>query len=103
MATYSHVMAETLPDPTRPSTFTIRRQIQDELPQEFISWNVKAIKTSEQERNAIVNDQLVKIGDEINSARVVDITPNTVVLEHDRKELVLRLLPKDFKIKREIQ
>lgn len=94
------VIAETLPDPTRPFTYTTTTVIREELPKEFINWYVKAIRISEQGRNAVVNDKLVKIGDEINSARIIDITENTVVLEHDRKELVLRLLPDDFKIKR---
>jgi hypothetical protein len=91
---------QTLPDPTRPANYSVRLAASEELPQQFINWDVRAIRTAESGRNAVVNGRLVKIGDEIDTARIVDITPDSVVLDYDRRQLVLRLLPEDIKKKR---
>lgn len=96
------VMAATqgLPDPTRPASYTGRLQNTSDLPQELVNWDVRAIKRSGDKRNAIVNGKLVNIGDEIDSATIIDITENSVVLDYGRKELVLRLIPGDIKVRR---
>lgn len=95
----SNSFTESLPDPTRPTNYSSRPISVEEVPQEFINWDVRAIRSSEGGRNAIVNGRLVKVGDEIDSATIVDITANTVVLDHGRQQLVLRLMPKDIKKK----
>ena len=89
--------AESLPDPTRPSNYSEVTDIKAQLPKEFISWNVAAIRSSATGRNAIVNGRLVKVGDEIDTATIVDITSNSVVLAHDSKRLVLKLIPAEIK------
>jgi len=94
-----NAFAETLPDPTRPANYSDRIAIQMELPQQFLNWNVRAIRSSESGRNAIVNGSLVKVGDVIDSATIVDITSNSVVLVHNNKQLVLRLGPENIKKK----
>ena len=99
LAMNANAFAESLPDPTRPANYSARIAIQAELPQQFINWNVRAIRSSETGRNAIVNGNLVKVGDVIDSATIVDITDNSVVLVHDNKQLVLKLVPEDIKKK----
>ena len=91
--------AETLPDPTRPANYSARLISKEALPPQLIDWDVRAIRTSASGRNAVVNGKLVKVGDAIESATIVDITPDAVVLDYDRKQLVLRLMPENIKIK----
>lgn len=88
-----------LPDPTRPANYSQVTEIKAKLPNEFRNWNVRAIRTSDNGRNAIVNGTLVKVGDEIDSAKIIDITRNTVVLAYDSKQLVLKLIPAEIKKK----
>lgn len=90
---------EPLPDPTRPADFTGQSAIKTEIPREFLNWHVRAIRLSASGKNAIVNGRLVRVGDKIDSAKIVAITSNTVVLSHDRKRVTLKLLPEDVKVK----
>lgn len=89
--------AESLPDPTRPADYSEVTEVITQSPQEQINWNVRAIRTSDTGRNAIVNGKLVKVGDKIDSATILAITSNTVVLSHDSKQLVLKLIPAEIK------
>ena len=84
-----------LPDPTRPADYFTRTVTADEQPmvQESINWHLTAIRTSPQGRSAIVNGKLVQVGDEIESARVLEITSTSVVLEYSRKQLEINLIP----------
>lgn len=91
------VFGESMPDPTMPAGYSGGQLVREELPQELMKWDVRAIRLSDSGRIAVVNGRLVRIGDEIDSATVIDITAGTVVLEYDRKQLVLRLMPKDIK------
>jgi len=93
--------AEDMPDPTMPANYSSRAVSVQELPQQMIDWKVHAIRTSPTGRNAVVNGRLVRVGDAIDSATIIDITPDTVVLTYDRKEMVLKLMPADIKKKRD--
>ena len=92
-----YAYADTLPDPTRPANYSIQQASRKELPAQLIDWDVRAIKSSASGRNAVVNGKLVKVGDAIDKATIVDITPDTVVLTYERKPLVLRLMPESVK------
>jgi MSHA biogenesis protein MshK len=85
-----------LPDPTRPADYFTSTVTRDEQPmvQESINWNLTAIRTSPQGRSAIVNGKLVKVGDEIDSGKVLEITSTSVVLEYSRKQLEINLIPR---------
>lgn len=93
----ARLFAESLPDPTRPANISEVKEVSTQPPNELINWDVRAIRSSEAGRNAIVNGKLVKVGDEIDSATIVAITANTVVLRHDNKKLVLKLIPAEIK------
>ena len=97
LLTLAYAHAETLPDPTRPANYSARLLSKEVLPLQLINWDVRAIRTSASGRNAVVNGKLVRIGDTLESATIVDITPATVVINLDRKQLVLRLMPEDIK------
>lgn len=81
-----------LPDPTRPADYS-EPVMQDlyELPKELVEWKVTVIRISGTERSAIVNGRLVRTGDEIGPARIVEINPGNVVLDYEDKQVAVRL------------
>jgi len=89
--------ANALPDPTRPADFFTRTVIDEEQPQESMNWHLTAIRTSTTGRSAILNGTLVKVGDEIESATVLEITSKSVVLDYNRRQLEINLIPRGIK------
>jgi len=83
--------AEALPDPTRPPSFRSGPPAIVELPREQVEWKLSAIRTGEKDRTAIVNDRLVREGDSIGQAKVVSILADKVILEHDDRQVSVRL------------
>lgn len=87
-------MAE-LPDPTQPADYFVAPQVveENELPKELIDWHVTAIRINDKndDRSAIVNGQLVRAGDQIGPAKVLEINPVSVILDYDNKHVVVRL------------
>jgi hypothetical protein len=84
------IRAEVLPDPTRPAAFQTATVIQD-LPAELIDWTVSAIRISARDRSAIVNGRIVRIGETIGPARILEIQPAQVLLDYDNKRLAVKL------------
>jgi hypothetical protein len=64
---------------------------QADTPFEASHFQLGGILESSGGASAIVNNQLVSLGDEVNGAKVVVIRKYTVVLEKDGKRLLLRL------------
>ncbi len=83
--------AEALPDPTKPPSFSVAPVVV-ELTREQLDWTVTAIRTAEQDRTAIVNGRLVREGESIGPAKVLSIFHDRVVLEHDNRQVGVRLL-----------
>jgi hypothetical protein len=86
-------MAE-LPDPTRPANYSEALPVVVdvyELPKELIDWRVSVIRITGSDRSAIVNGQLVRTGDHIGPAKVLEINPAAVVLDYDNKQVHVRL------------
>lgn len=81
-----------LPDPTRPADYseTVVQELY-ELPKELVEWKVTVIRISGNDRSAIVNGRLVRAGDEIGPARIVEINPGNVILDYEDKQVVVRL------------
>jgi len=84
------INAEVLPDPTRPAAFQATTVIQ-ELPAELIDWRVTAIRISERDRSAIVNGRIVRTGETLGPATIVEIQPAQVLLDYDNKRLAVKL------------
>lgn len=82
-----------LPDPTRPADFSVAPEIIEtyELPKELIDWSVSAIRISGSDRSAIVNGKLVRVGDQIGPARILEINPAAVVLDYEKRQVYVRL------------
>lgn len=87
-------MAE-LPDPTKPADYFIAPEIIEvnELPDELVDWNLSAIRINDKndDRSAIINGRLVRAGDEIGSARVLEIRSTSVMLDYKDRHVVVRL------------
>ncbi len=103
------VMANTeLPDPTRPATY----MVEDSEPvffeeinfKEKINWKLSAIKISADDRTAILNGKLIRAGDEIGPAKVLEINPLSVLINHEERKLIVRLYDtkviKDYKLRK---
>ncbi len=86
-----------LPDPTRPpdynvaSTEPVYVEAFDENTKEKMSWTLSAIRISKKDKTAIVNGKLVRVGDDINQAKVLEINSQSVVINHDAQRLIVRL------------
>lgn len=96
-----------LSDPTRPATY-FEESIEPIYVEEFdsgtkekISWKLSAIRISDNDRTAIVNGKLVRVGDEVESAKVLEINPLSVLIDHEERKLIVRLFNikviKDYK------
>lgn len=85
-----------LHDPTRPADYiTMPTDIEvievEDLPKQLIEWSVTAIRISNEDRSAIVNGRLVRIGDFIGPAKILEIKPVSVLLDYDARHVVVRL------------
>lgn len=97
-----------LPDPTRPADF----MVEDTEPvffeeinvNEKINWRLSAIRISDKDRTAILNGKLVRAGDDIGPAKVIEIKPLSVVIDHEDRKLIVRLyntiVIKDYKLRK---
>ena len=102
-----------LPDPTRPATFIVEDSepeifeeidVNEIVAKERINWKLSAIRISTEDRTAIVNGKLVRVGDDVGPAKVLEINPLSVVIDHEDRKLIVRLFKnkviKDYKSKR---
>jgi hypothetical protein len=81
---------EILPDPTRPVGYN-EMLVVAETPGELVEWKVTAIRISGAERTAIVNNRLVRAGEIIGQAKVLEINADGVTLNHNNQSLKIRL------------
>lgn len=97
-----------LPDPTRPATYLVEESepvyFEELDDNQAINWKVSAIRISENDKSAIVNGKLVRVGDDIGPAKILEIKPLSVVIDHEDKQLIVRVfnnqVVKDYKSKR---
>ena len=79
-----------LPDPTRPAEYRETMVMQD-LPPELLEWKVTAIRISDNDRTAIVNGRIVRPGDTIGAAKLLEILPYQVILDYDNRKVAVKL------------
>lgn len=85
-----------LPDPTRPYAFAATVQAEN-IPAEGMQWRLNGIRIREGEKSAILNGQLVRTGDNLAGATVVEINPADVVLMQDTQKIVVKLIVSSIK------
>ena len=71
-----------LPDPTRPPNGFTTSVIERETPRQRDEFHVNAIRVSDEDRSAIVNGQIVRVGETIGPATVREINLQEVLLEY---------------------
>lgn len=90
-----------LPDPTRPANYVTENTapvyVEEIVTNEKISWKVSAIRISKNDRSAIVNGRLVRVGDEISFATIFEINPLSIVINYEEQKLIVRLFNKVIK------
>jgi MSHA biogenesis protein MshK len=79
-----------LPDPTRPYDYAATVEVQQGTA--AADWRLTGIRIRGEDRTAIINGRVVRAGDDLDGAKVVEIGHGQVVLDQDRKRVVLRLL-----------
>lgn len=84
-----------LPDPTRPAAYRPENLepvfFEEVSVKENINWKLSAIRISDNDRTAILNGKLVRTGDDIGPAKVLEINPLSVVIDHEERKLIVRL------------
>lgn len=84
-----------LPDPTRPANYIVEDigpvYVEEVEMNEQISWKLSAIRISKNDKTAIVNGKLVRVGDEVSFATISEINPLSVVINYEDKKLIVRL------------
>jgi len=89
-------VAEVLKDPTRPPNYQQKAGIAvgtNAAPK----WVLTSTLISPARRLATINGQTLSVGERIGGARVLSIEAARVALMDGNKEIVLELLPTDFK------
>lgn len=83
--------AVTLPDPTRPPDYTANTFYVEPAQKEDLDFNLTAVRIDEDTRSVIINGRLLKVGDRVGSAEILEIHPAHVILNYDNKRMVVRL------------
>ncbi len=88
--------AEALPDPTRPYHHK-NSEPKVFISDETVEWKLSGIRLRGEQRTAILNGKLIKEGDDLGVAKVIEIRPREVELLHADTKLIVRLLYSDIK------
>ena len=95
------LMAEDLPDPTRPPASIFApvggTSVAHEMPAENHARGLHTIIISETRRAAIIDGKIVELGEEHGGARLIEVNEGGVVLERGQSRHVMTLFP-DIKI-----
>jgi len=83
--------AAAVSDPMRPPGFG-PQAIEKKAVKARVNFRLQQIQVRQGVASAIVNGQLVKVGDTLSGARVLDITPEKVVIKYGRNVKTLSLL-----------
>jgi hypothetical protein len=92
--------AETLPDPTRPYGYGIIQHVivlEPDLPREQVNWRLSGIRIAPKDKTAILNGRLVRVGDMVDGALVVEINPAAVLIDFEEKRIRVDLLKVNIK------
>lgn len=80
-----------LPDPTRPADYSVAISVKQTTPKTRAEFKLNAVRISAADRSAIVNGRLVRVGDDIGTAKVKEINIQNIVLDYDRKMMTVPL------------
>jgi hypothetical protein len=86
-----------LTDPTKPVDYLPASALAQPLPDELVDWRLTAVRIGKEDRSAVLNGKVVRAGDAVGRARVLEIKPGIVVVDFDRKRLEIRMFGAEFK------
>ena len=91
--------AESLPDPTRPaidlgSVAGAAGSTMDAVPADTASHGLQSVIISPQRRAAIINGEVVKLGEKYGNSRLVEVRESSVVLENAHGRQVMEMFPR---------
>ena len=86
--------AEPLRDPTRPPSAPVQKQAPVPVSEAQVQLALQSVLVSDLRRRAMINDQLVQVGDRLAGMLVIDISSDGVVLESAERTVTLDL-PRD--------
>ena len=69
-----------------------------EVAEESTDWHLNGIRIYGESRTAILNGSMIREGEMIEDAKVIEIQPTSVLLEQGDKHLIVRML--ELKIKK---
>lgn len=93
LCTTQFVLAETLPDPTRPA-IDLGASGVDVAPVEPVPQGLQSVIIAPHHRAAIINGETVELGGKVGNARLVEVRENSVVLQGPQGRRVMELFPK---------
>lgn len=87
------VYAEELPDPTRPMTFVNNPEISITSNSSESNLELQSILISPNKQLAIINNQIIKLGEQIGENKLIKIEADSVILQRGDQQEVIKLLP----------
>ena len=89
-----------LPDPMAPPPkATVERPKADDAgePARRVTYRLQGVKMNPSHRSAVINGQMVSVGDVVDGATVVSIESDTVVVQSGEDPITLKLLRNEVK------
>lgn len=91
LAAVGPVNSQGLTDPTRPSDYLPSSTLSQPLPDELADWHLTAVRIGKEGSSAVLNGRVVRPGDRVGRARVLEIKPGAVTVELDLKRVEVNL------------
>ena len=84
-------------DPTKPYEYDSLQETRSYAQAEGILWALSGIKIKTTGKTAILNGKIVREGDALDGARIIEIKPAEVILLRDQQRFAVKLLIRDIK------
>ncbi len=94
---YFESLFAALVDPTAPMDYTAEESSKNKEPSDTTSFVLSAILISENNKLAVINDNVVRVGDKVGDEEVKSIEQYQVKLVGSKGELKLRLIDDQIK------
>jgi MSHA biogenesis protein MshK len=84
-------------DPTKPYEYDSLMETRSYAQGEEMLWALSGIKIKPTGKTAILNGKLVREGDALDGAHIIEINPAEVILLRDQQRFAVKLLIRDIK------
>jgi MSHA biogenesis protein MshK len=97
LALANAAVALTAIDPTKPYEYDSLLDTRSYAQDAEMLWALSGIKIKTTGKTAILNGKLVREGDALDGARIIEIKPAEVILLRDQQRFAVKLLIRDIK------